>query len=66
MKVYEKVREYIKENDLGQNVIAKKAGIPNKRFNAILSGHRIMYADDLRAICIALNVRPEMFIETKK
>lgn len=66
MMVYEKVRAYIIENGLKQVSVAKKAGIPNVTFNAILNGKRTLYADDLRAICLALNVSPEIFIEVGK
>ena len=66
MKVYEKVRAYIDENGLKQKAVAQKAEIPNNTFNAILNGKRTMYAEDLRAICLALNVSPEMFIEIPK
>ena len=65
MYVYEKVRNYIDENGIKQVTVAKKAGIPNVTFNAIMNGKRTLYADDLSAICIALNVSPEMFIEIK-
>lgn len=65
MYVYEKVRSYIDENGIKQVVVAKKAGIPNVTFNAIMNGKRTLYADDLRAICIALNVSPEIFIDYK-
>lgn len=65
MRVYEKVREYIVSNGYKQVVVAKKAGIPKTTFNAIMNGKRTLYADDLSAICIALNVSPEMFIEIK-
>lgn len=65
MGVYEKVRSYIDENGLKQVAVAEKAGIPKTTFNAILNGKRILYADDLRAICLALNVSPELFIEVK-
>ena len=54
MKVYEKVRAYLSDNGLKQKVVAQKAGIPNTTFNAILNGKRTLYADDLRAICLAL------------
>ena len=40
-------------------------GIPKTTFNAILNGKRTLYADDLKAICIALNVSPELFIDVK-
>ena len=65
MRVYEKVRSYIDEQGLKQKVVAEKAGIPNGTFNAIMNGKRTLYADDLKAICIALKVSPEMFIEIK-
>lgn len=65
MRVYEKVRTYIDENGLKQVAIAKKVGISQTTFNAILNGKRTLYADDLRAICIALNVSPELFIDMK-
>lgn len=61
--VYEKVRAYIDEKGLKQVVVAEKAGIPNVTFNAMMNGRRTMYADDLRAICLALNVSPELFID---
>lgn len=66
MGVYEKVRAYIDENGLKQVTVAQKAGIPKATFNAMMNGKRTMYADDLRAICLALNVSPELFIEVPK
>lgn len=65
MRVYEKVRAYLDENGLKQKAVAQKAGISNVTFNAILNGKRTLYADDLRAICLALDVSPEKFIEVK-
>lgn len=65
MPVYEKVRAYIDENGLKQVAVAERAGIPKNTFNAILNGKRTLYADDLRAICLALNISPELFIEVK-
>ncbi len=66
MYVYEKVRAYIDEKGLKQVAVAQKAGIPKVTFNAIMNGKRKMYADDLRAICLALNVSPELFIDVKQ
>ncbi len=63
MKVYEKVRAYIQEHGIKQIAVAERAGIPNNTFNAILNGKRTLYADDLGAICLALNVSPEVFID---
>lgn len=65
MRVYEKVREYIDSQGLKQVSVAQKAGIPKTTFNAIMNGKRTLYADDLRAICLALNVSPELVIEVK-
>lgn len=62
MRVYENVRTYIKKNGLNQSSIAKKAGISSKTFDAILNGKQTLYPEDLRAICYALNVRPEKFM----
>ena len=66
MQVYKKVRAYIDDNGLKQIAIAQKAGISKVTFNAMMNGKRIMYADDLRAIRLALNVSPELFIEVPK
>ena len=66
MQVYEKVRQYIDDQGMKQVAIAEKAGISKTTFNAIMNGKRTMYAEDLRAICLALNVSPELFIEVKK
>ena len=65
MFVYEKIREYIDKNGYKQKTIAEKAGISNVTFNAIMNGKRTLYAEDLKAICIALNVSPELFIDLK-
>lgn len=66
VEVYKKVREYIEDNGYKQVAIAEKAGISKVTFNAILNGKRTMYADDLKAICLALNVSPELFINIPK
>ena len=65
MRVYEKVHAYIDEQGLKQKTVAERAGIPNVTFNAIMNGKRTLYADDLKAICIALQVSPELFIEVE-
>jgi transcriptional regulator with XRE-family HTH domain len=65
MKVYQKVRAYLDENGIKQNVIARKSNISVTTFSAIMTGRRKMYADDLYAICYALKVKPEEFIESE-
>ena len=66
MEVYKKVREYIEENGYKQLSVAQKAGFSKVTFNAMMNGKRTMYADDLKAVCLALNVSPELFIEVPK
>lgn len=63
MRVYERVRRYLDDNDLPPKAVAQKAGIPDAAFCAILSGKRTLYADELRAICLALDVSPELFVK---
>lgn len=65
MRVYEKVRAYLDENDLKQTYVAERAGISTVTFTAILNGTRTLYVDELRAICLALDVSPELFVEVK-
>lgn len=66
LQVYKKIRAYIEKNGLKQLTIAQKAGISQNSFNAMMNGKRTMYTDDLRSICLALNVSPELFIEVHK
>ena len=65
MEVYKKVRAYIESNGYKQLAVAQKAGISKVTFNAIMNGKRTMYAEDLKAVCLALNVSPELFIDTQ-
>ena len=66
MRIYEKVKAYIDENGYTPSTVAKEAGISIIKFNDILEGKTTLYADDLRAICIALNVSPEVFVQIIK
>ena len=65
MQVYEKVRTYLDINNLKYQTIADLAHIPTVSFCAMLNGKRKMYADDLRAICIALDVSADTFIVSR-
>lgn len=65
MQVFEKVRAYIDRNGIKQRTVAQKANLSVSTFNAMMNGKRTMYADDLRAICYALRVGPEIFIEAQ-
>jgi len=62
MTVCEKVRAYLDENKLTRKEIAKRANISYPAFNAMMVGKRKMYPEELRAICYALDVRPEVFM----
>ena len=63
MSVYQKVRSYLKDNEIEPLYVAEQIGVPISTFNSILEGKETLYADDLRAICYALNVSPEEFID---
>jgi len=63
MLIHQKVQAYLKNNEIRQTTVAVKAGIAIETFDAILNGTQTMYDDDLRAICYALRVVPELFVE---
>lgn len=62
MKMYEAVRGYLDENGIKQKAVAEKIGFSVPTFNAMMNGRRMMYADDLAKICIALGVTAETFV----
>ena len=66
MQVYEKVKEYLDSHGIKQKAVAEAAHISNSTFNAMINGNRKMYAEDLRAICMALGVSADKFVETNK
>lgn len=65
MLVHEKVKQYLEERGIRQSFIAEKCSMSATTFNAMMNGKRKMYAEDLRAICYALEVSPERFVESK-
>ena len=65
MQIYEKIRHYIEAHDLKQKSVAESAGIPNVTLQAMLTGKRKIYAEELKAICIALGVPASVFIEQR-
>ena len=62
MEVYKRINTYIKAAGLDKPTIAQKAGFTEERFDKMMCGRRKIYADDFRAICLAMNVSPEIFI----
>ena len=65
MRVYEKVRDYLENHGLKQKAVARKAGIPDTTFNAILNGKRTLYADDLQ-MCIRDRVYDMFLLSFRK
>ena len=65
MQIYEIVKTYLKTHQMKQTSVAQAAGIPPATLNAILNGKRKMYAEDLRAMCIALGVTADTFMGQK-
>ena len=63
MLVYQKVKQYLEDHGIRQSFVAEKCNFSLSTFNLMLNGKRKMYAEDLRLICYALNVSPEVFIE---
>lgn len=63
MRVFEKLRAYIIENGIDISALAMRCGMSLAELSAMLSGERMLYADELREICIALNLSPELFVE---
>ena len=63
MLVYQNVKQYLIDHGIRQSFVAEKCSISLPTFNAMLNGKRKMYAEDLRLICYALGVPPEVFIE---
>lgn len=65
MKVYERIEAYIVANGINPDALSNSTAIPEDRLVAMLSGEETLYAKDLKAICLALNVSPETFIDTR-
>ena len=63
MLVYEKVKFYLEDKGIKQAFVAQKCNLSATTLNAMMNGKRKMYAEDLRSICYALEVSPELFID---
>lgn len=60
------IRDYIEENGIIKNVIAKKSGIQEKKFYRMISGLQKMYLEDFESICIkGLDRDPSYFFKLK-
>lgn len=65
MKVYEKVNAYLVAEGVDTVALSDRIGVPHNRLGAWLNGDETLYAEELKVICLALNVSPEMFIEVR-
>lgn len=63
MPVHQRIKQYMECRGLAVSDISQKAGISEIMLQAILNGAKTLYVDELRAICLALNVSPEAFVE---
>ncbi len=63
MRIYEKICTYIERSGADREAVALRAGMTGAELDALLSGRRTLDAEDLRAICLALGVSPELFVE---
>lgn len=63
--LYEKIRDYINENGIKANSIAKKLNVSEQTFSAIIRGKRKISAEEYFIICEALNVSLEKFCDDK-
>jgi DNA-binding Xre family transcriptional regulator len=62
MEVNVKIKAYIKDRGLKQNRIAARAGLSSQKFSAMLNCKRRIYAEELAAICNALDADPKLFL----
>ncbi|MDD2218246.1 MAG: helix-turn-helix transcriptional regulator [Eubacteriales bacterium] len=58
MTVAEKIKKIINEEGYKQYVIARKAGMSAKQFNALLNGRKTFTVDYLPQICRAIDKTP--------
>lgn len=65
MQVQTKIAEYLANNGIKKCHVAKKAGIKDYRFSLIIHNRTAMRADEFEAICMALGVSPELFMQCK-
>ena len=67
MIVQARIADYLRNDrrELKEFVVAEKAGITQSRFSKIINCRSEMRADELIAICKALEVSPDMFVKPK-
>lgn len=63
MRVYERVKQYLDENNITQKELAKKTGINETAVSLILRGGRKFECDEFEKIISALDVPASTFIK---
>lgn len=57
------ISEYIADHDISLSELSAKSGIAKATIDAMLDGTHKMTVDELRAICIALDVSADVFVK---
>lgn len=63
--VREAIKQYVKKMGIKQNVLAKNAGMTQQALCAILNGSRGIDVEEYIAICDALNLPYDYFIDNR-
>lgn len=66
MRVQTRLAKYIRENGIKQTHISQLTGIPDNKLSMILNRKRILTADELELICIAIKKSPNNFVKRRK
>lgn len=62
--IAEKIRQYIKDKDINQTAIGRKAGLTKQAMSDSMRGVRRLTADEYVGICGALGVSTDFFAES--
>jgi len=62
--LWPKVRDCVLASGLKQEYIANKIGIKPAKLSLILNGKRRLTADELRDICYAIDISPNVLFDT--
>lgn len=65
MKVGEKIKKYLEENNISQTNLSIDTGISLPKLNLSLTGKRRMRLDEYEIICGALGVNVDKFLEPR-
>ena len=65
MNTVNSISEYINDHDISLSELSEKSGIAEAMIDSMLDGTKQMTVDELRAICIALDVSADEFVNRK-